>query len=114
MLNLDEDDFYSSLETISKQLLVLYISAPDCKPCGRMRPIVIKVAKSFAADGVIFANINKRLCPNICSELKADLVPAFYFYRNSKPFAKLVGSRDEDAFRNVISKQANYVAGFGL
>lgn len=111
---LDEDDYESALATISKHLLVLFVSAPDCEPCRRMRPLVVKLAKSYQADGIAFANINKRLCPNICSDYGIDIVPSFVFIRNSKPFARIKGSCTEDRLRNYINQQANYVAGFGL
>ena len=114
MLELDESDYYSSLANISKFLLVLYISAPDCGPCRRMRPIVSRVQRSYTADGAVFANINKRVCPNICKEYKIDIVPSFMFIRGSKPFMRLRGSCSEEQLRNLISSQMDWANNFGL
>lgn len=114
MIKLDDDNFESSLGYLSKRMLFLLVSAHDCKPCQKMRPIVGNLEAAFAAEQMGWAWVCKRESPELVAELGVKIVPTYIFYKMGLPLVRIRGSCSEDTLRNYVSRWLGYADSFGF
>lgn len=106
MLDIEED--FDELLKDSSKPLILYLSAPWCRPCKAFQPIVEEVFNSFG-NRIAARKVNVDDYPEIVSECGISSVPAVaVFIKGSLAFlhTKPVPKAELQFFMSKIIEQA--------
>ena len=98
-----DDETFDSM--IKKGIVLIDFFAEWCGPCHMQTPILEAVAKDVAGQATI-AKLDVDQSQNITSQFRVTSIPTMILFKNGVEVKRVVGLRDADAIKEMISAVA--------
>ncbi len=99
LIYLDDSNFQS---TISKGVTLVDFYADWCGPCRMIAPIVEELAAEFHGKATI-AKLDIEKAQETTSTFQVTSIPTIIVFKDGKEFKRVVGLRDKDALKALIT-----------
>jgi thioredoxin 1 len=87
-----------------KRLVVIHFTAPWCRPCRQLDPIMARLSEEYEGMvRIVRLDINKnKIVPQ---QFNVRIVPSVLIFQNGKMVEKLLGVSHYERFKKAISHQ---------
>lgn len=99
-----EDFKREVIEPSMTQLVILDFWAEWCAPCKAFAPVLEKVAKDYAAKGVVLKKINVDENKLIATQFRIQSIPTVYALFQGQPVADLTPARTEAQLSKMLDQ----------
>ena len=96
---------YEKLLNSDKTVLINF-SEKSCDPCEKMAPYLVKLQKEFSKK-LIIINIDAEENKTLLTEMKIEILPSFFLYKNSNLKWKHFGFINEDDLKKQLQSFIN-------
>jgi len=98
--HLDDETFENG---IAQGIVLVDFYAEWCGPCRMLTPIVEELAQEMSGKAVV-AKVDTDQAVNVAAKYEVTSIPTLILFKDGSVFKKVVGLKDLDALRQMISE----------
>ena len=99
VVNLDDANFNS---TISRGVTLVDFYADWCGPCKMIAPIIEELSNELKGKATI-AKLDIEKAQTTTSQFQVTSIPTVIVFKDGKEFKRVVGIRDKESLKNMIT-----------
>lgn len=106
MINVTESNFQDLKD---HKLAVIKVGSKTCGPCNLMGRVIADLEKDYAADDIVFGNMDVEECTELTEKLNIRNIPTVFFYSKGEMIKRITGTAPRHHMDNVMQELLKHI-----